>query len=253
MKSDLVGGQIPYSIYLAEALTVTHTGRFVFSNTAGRSLYAFIHVLEGTLQYRFLDDTPGLTLRAGDSVYIPKGCRYDCTYLPEKTGVEIFQFDIHEGSAQLPPMKPVTLSSDAQGLFRRQTDLYNQFDPFRCAARIYDLLAMVQQAPPAIPKKYRRLLPAVEQMEQNPASCVDVRHYADLCHMSVPGFRRSFKEYLGYSPIDYRNALRLTHAKKLIMSGEYSVEEAAYQSGFTNLSFFYRLFKRKFGIRPGSL
>jgi AraC family cel operon transcriptional repressor len=71
--------------------------------------------------------------------------------------------------------------------------------------------------------------------------------------MSVPGFRRSFREFVGQNPIAYRNNLRLILAKKLLTSGEYTVEEAAAQSGFTNLSFFYRLFRREYGQKPGSI
>lgn len=253
MHTNMTGSQLPCALSLAEALTVTHTGEYVFAQASGRQLYAFIQILEGTLQYRFWDGRPDMTIPAGRCVYIPKGCRYDCTYLPEQTSVMILQFDIHPDSLQQPPQEPILLSAKAQRLFLERSVPPFQMDPFSCAARIYDLLAMVRQDPPAVPKKYKRLLPAIEQMERTPTSDADVSYYAGLCGMSIPGFRRSFKEYLGYSPIDYRNSLRLNYAKKLIASGEYSVEEAAYQSGFTNLSFFYRLFRRKFQTTPRSL
>ena len=68
--------------------------------------------------------------------------------------------------------------------------------------------------------------------------------------MSEANFRRLFREFLGVSPIDYRNDIRLTHAKNKRQSGEYNVSEAAYKSGFTNLSFFIRLYKKKYGHTP---
>ena len=68
--------------------------------------------------------------------------------------------------------------------------------------------------------------------------------------MSEANFRRRFREYIGVSPIDYRNDIRLTHAKNKLQSGEYNVSEAAYESGFTNLSFFIRLYKKKYGHTP---
>ena len=68
--------------------------------------------------------------------------------------------------------------------------------------------------------------------------------------MSEVSFRRSFREYTGLSPIDYRNAIRLSNAKSKLQSGAYNVSEAAYESGFSNLSFFIRLYKKKYGHTP---
>jgi AraC-like DNA-binding protein len=36
----------------------------------------------------------------------------------------------------------------------------------------------------------------------------------------------------------------------MLQSGEYNVSEAAFESGFTNLSFFIRLYKKKYGHTP---
>ena len=49
---------------------------------------------------------------------------------------------------------------------------------------------------------------------------------------------------------DYRNDIRLTHARSKLQSGEYNVSEAAFDSGFSNLSFFIRLYKKKYGHTP---
>ncbi len=68
--------------------------------------------------------------------------------------------------------------------------------------------------------------------------------------MSEVNFRRAFREYMGVSPIDYRNALRLEYAGRLLRSGEYNVSEAAELSGFSNISFFIRSYKKKYGHTP---
>ena len=61
---------------------------------------------------------------------------------------------------------------------------------------------------------------------------------------------RMFKEYTGNSPIEYRNDLLLNSARAKLQSGEYNVTEVAELCGFTNLSFFIRLYKKKFGYTP---
>ena len=252
MREYILDSALPYTVTFAEAVTVTHTRQFVFICDQGRECYGFIHVMEGILTFRFPDGTH-LDVEKGRVVYIPKGAKYHCTYQPELTRVVIFQFDLQVANEEQPGREILLLPQEAQRLFRESRDQYAVLDCFRCAARIYELLGILRQKQAALPKKFRRLLPAVERIEGDPSQTAEVAYYAQLCGMSVPGFRRSFKEYTGQSPVEYRNNLRLAYARKLIASGGYSVEEAAQRSGFTNLSFFYRLFRRRFGILPGSL
>ena len=77
-----------------------------------------------------------------------------------------------------------------------------------------------------------------------------VAYYAELCNMSEVNFRRLFKEYTGLSPIDYRNDVRLSKARSKLQSGEYNVSEVAEICGFSNLSFFIRVYKKKYGYTP---
>ena len=55
---------------------------------------------------------------------------------------------------------------------------------------------------------------------------------------------------LGLSPVEYRNNLRLQSAKLKLESGEYNVSETAEACGFSNLSFFIRLYKKTYGCTP---
>jgi len=253
MKINIVDGYIPYAIAFAEALTVSHRGKFVFSNEQGSSLYAFICVLSGEMLFAFSETSQTITASKGQVIYIPKGCRYTSTYLPEQAQVAILRFDLHRCSPDVPAQIPMQMPPGAARLFHTGADQYGLFDRFRCAARIYDLLGTLHREQTPVPARSRRLLPAVDRIEQNPAEAVPVAFYAELCGMSVPGFRRSFRIFTGQTPIEYRNNLRLALARKLITSGECTVEEAAAQSGFSNLSFFYRLFRREYGQKPGSL
>lgn len=101
-----------------------------------------------------------------------------------------------------------------------------------------------------MPKKYKKLQPALFEITEYPEKNHPILHYANLCNISEVGFRRSFKEFTGKSPIEYRNDIRLNNAKKQLESGQYTVAETAEACGFSNLSFFTRLYKRKFGHTP---
>lgn len=65
-------------------------------------------------------------------------------------------------------------------------------------------------------------------------------------------FCRVFKEITGRTVIDYLNLLRCNNAKKLLISGDYNVSEAAEICGFNNLSYFSKIYKRYMGSLPSS-
>src|SRR5262249_45610820 len=73
---------------------------------------------------------------------------------------------------------------------------------------------------------------------------------AALVNMSVSAFSRFFKRALGKSFTDYITELRLSHASKLILETDASISEAAFQSGFNNLSNFNRRFLERKNISP---
>ena len=60
-----------------------------------------------------------------------------------------------------------------------------------------------------------------------------------------------FKQYAGMPFIQYLNDYRLTMAGEFLQNTEESVTQIALKCGFENLSYFNRLFRRKFGVTPG--
>lgn len=84
-------------------------------------------------------------------------------------------------------------------------------------------------------------------IEQNYFENVRISEYAEELGMSESNFRKLFKERLGMSPIEYRNLIRIREAQKMILSGECTVQEAAYLAGFNNMSFFYETYKKQYG------
>ncbi len=61
---------------------------------------------------------------------------------------------------------------------------------------------------------------------------------------------RLFKSTTDVSFTQYVNRLRLNHAKNLLMSSEKSIIEVAMDSGFENVTYFNRCFKRELGLTP---
>jgi transcriptional regulator GlxA family with amidase domain len=96
-----------------------------------------------------------------------------------------------------------------------------------------------------------RIQPGVVLLQQSYLENIPVTHLAEVCGMSVSSFRRQFGLLYGVSPVQYRNSLRLQRARALLLEGNCSVTEAAYASGFENLGYFCRYYKRITGESPG--
>ena len=62
---------------------------------------------------------------------------------------------------------------------------------------------------------------------------------------------RSFKRAYGDTPVAYLVKLRLTHARRLLLSTDLSVNEIRDCCGFLSSSYFYTAFKRREGMAPG--
>lgn len=61
---------------------------------------------------------------------------------------------------------------------------------------------------------------------------------------------RSFKKHLGYTAMSYINDLRLTYIANTLVYTEEEIIDICYDSGYTNLSWMYSLFKKKYGMSP---
>ncbi len=66
-------------------------------------------------------------------------------------------------------------------------------------------------------------------------------------------FTQVFRRITGLSWHQYILRERLNHAKDLILHSDKSIVAIAFESGFEELSGFYRLFKRAFGASPSAL
>lgn len=78
---------------------------------------------------------------------------------------------------------------------------------------------------------------------------LSIASLAKRCYFSEYHFMRFFKKYVGVSCLEYIKDLRLEHAAELLADSP-SILDAALSSGFSNLSYFYREFKKKYGMTP---
>lgn len=80
---------------------------------------------------------------------------------------------------------------------------------------------------------------------------ITVKAVAAYCHFSPSYLSHVFKEEVGYSIQQYLIISRVTHAKKLLLTTDLSINDISIQSGFNDVNSFIRIFKKKCGVSPG--
>ena len=79
---------------------------------------------------------------------------------------------------------------------------------------------------------------------------VYVHEVANMLYMSSASFSRYFKHHTRKTFSDHVTEIRISHACKLLMMDSQSISQICFESGFENLSNFYKHFRRITGMVP---
>ncbi len=99
-------------------------------------------------------------------------------------------------------------------------------------------------------KQIQMVKTAIQFLHENFQREMSIDEISAVTGFSKYYFCRGFKEVTGHTVIDYLNFVRCTHAQRLISSGQYNVGEAAELSGFSNSSYFSKIYRRYMGVLP---
>lgn len=92
--------------------------------------------------------------------------------------------------------------------------------------------------------------PAIQYIHENLTEKISIEKLTKLVCMSKTMFFNAFKDQYGITPLDYIIKERITRAKNILADHNISITEACYMSGFNNVNYFIRIFKRLEGITP---
>jgi len=93
---------------------------------------------------------------------------------------------------------------------------------------------------------------ALDWLETHVAAPNPVMAMADCSGLTRRTFARRFRAATGKRPIDYVHARRIERARELLEGGLCSIDEAGYQVGYEDPTFFRRLFRRMTGLTPAA-
>jgi AraC family transcriptional regulator, exoenzyme S synthesis regulatory protein ExsA len=87
-------------------------------------------------------------------------------------------------------------------------------------------------------------------MEENFAYNLKLENYAQLCHMSLSTFKKSFNQYYHTTPASWLKDKKLDLALHHILTSDLSINQISFDCGFEDTSHFIRVFKQKYQLTP---
>lgn len=94
-----------------------------------------------------------------------------------------------------------------------------------------------------IAKNKQRLQIIFTHLETHFAEEISIEMMANLTNMTVPAFCNFFKKATQMTFMEFVNRYRINKACNLLIQG-YNISESCYQSGFNNVPYFNRVFKK---------
>lgn len=97
---------------------------------------------------------------------------------------------------------------------------------------------------------HQQLLALNEYLEAHYQEDLSVSRMASALLMGKDTFYKFMVTSTGRSPIDFLHHFRLQKALKLLSDTDIPVTDICYQSGFSNVSYFIKCFRKTFGVTP---
>ena len=235
-----------------------------------------IRILSGTLLVTL--DEKSFEAAAGDVIFVHggvlhsgipgKGCIYECIvfdlnsllrgstviapYLQKVSHQEIMVFH-HMGKEQPDAVRAIDDVFEAfeTALEGYQLTVIGQFYHFFgiVFGKHYYLESVTRAR-----RDYRRVIQlkqVVDYIEKNYAHPITLEDLSGAVSMSPRYFCRFFSEMTHQTPMDYLNRQRIEQACFRLTTTSDSVTDIAYDTGFNDLSYFIRIFRKYKGISPG--
>ena len=232
--------------------------------------FEIIRILRGSLTL-FIDGLE-YSLLQGDIITVncgslhravPEDCVYECVVLD--LNMLLCSCDIDRFFRPIINCERsvyVLLNQDSGRLYRTASDIFDAvrsneaFDKmsvmsalFAFFCELYKENAVTERRKTPHNNHAKTVSEIINWVEDNIGETFSLDTLSKRAGMNPKYFCRVFKESTGETPINYINRLKTDHACLLISQGA-SVTEAAMQSGFSDMCYFSKVFKKHRGVSP---
>lgn len=143
------------------------------------------------------------------------------------------------------PFSPDILKAQIENLILQRKRLAEHFS-------VEKRVVSVSPAEVVITSKDEEFLKKVmEIVEENiPNTDFNIDQIASYAGLGRSTFFKKIKSLTGMSPVELVREMRIKRAHQLLISGEYSISEIAFQTGFNSAAYFSTCFKEKYNQTP---
>ena len=207
-----------------------------------------VYVEKGSIHYSY--NSGEFESGSGVLIYIPQGGNYKYNIQnADFSQIEVEFF--YEGEKTAFSKYPVLVKSadmaEVRRAFRR---LELGVGAFEKRAVAYILLEQLYNYHHQNAANSSKITPAIEYVSAHCNEKIYMEDVAKLCLLSESQMRRLFREELGMSPIDFKNAKRIENARELLNYSHMTISEVANSLGFENTYSFSSFFKKSEGVSP---
>ncbi len=237
-------------------LSVLHKTSKPFGKVESRNACSFSIRVCGSVRYSF--DDREIVVNEGEMIFLPKGSHYEYKKVSEEdTVATIINMEGDFGEKE-PSVYSVKDFYDVDCIMYHMLDMWkfgNQSQKYQCLSLLYGLLSYISNLDTLEyydKKKFGVIDDAVSYLQKNIYNCeLHIEKLHLLCGISHTYFRKIFIARFGVSPKNYVVSKRLSYAKTIIDSGEFStVKELAQMTGYKDPLYFGKVFKKHYGVSP---
>ena len=231
-----------------------------FMQTPRYSSALFTVITDITVRYT---DKSGDTFTAknGDIVYCPLGGEYKFEVIPPvnsdylgKVKTLCVNFNMIRPDKKIISLsrKPIKVVDFKSAQLEKDFFDISKFSlkPMMRKYKLYKIMKTIVDIYSKDSENTLLLKNAVRYLEEHYTENLKMSLLAEKFNLSESHFRKLFKGFTGLSPVEYRNGLRVEHAKELLNQNTVSVAEVARAVGIEDQFYFSRIFKEAEGISP---
>ncbi len=226
----------------------------------------FMFILEGSLEVSLNGNV--VVANEGDLVVVNKAVVHSSKIKnrPASYFVLMISEDFFKLSNLYPKntyLKTLITSETVKKIFNSIIKEYNKKDEFSNVSNVSNIINLFVHlnrnytSTPSVDqifetKKILLVKNTINYLQNNFKEKLNIEKIANALYFSKSYICHTFKEITKLTIVDYLNVIRCQNAKTMILN-DYSITDTAIECGFSELSYFSKVFKKTMGVLPSQI